>query len=207
MYTDTGWRRLIGCLKLQVTFHKRATICRAILRKLTYDDKASCGSSPPCARSQTLSLARSLARSLALSLAFSRSVRGCDGSVRGLYAWYTRIHALSFHGRNASRYGVFFVYTILHTIFIYYHPYTQYYTRHVWIIHIQNYSYNWYSVYGEYKLTHALSQFVEAMAACAVYMNPSPYLSLAHKVLEFVKVTVLPGIEAAKVCVYMNLSP
>jgi len=37
----TGWRRLIGCLKLQVIFHKRATNCRARLRKMTYADKAS----------------------------------------------------------------------------------------------------------------------------------------------------------------------
>jgi len=30
---DTGWRRLIGCLKLQVIFRKRATHHRALLRK------------------------------------------------------------------------------------------------------------------------------------------------------------------------------
>ena len=44
---DTGWRRLIGCLKLQVIFHK-ATNYRALLQKMTYKDKASNGSSPPC---------------------------------------------------------------------------------------------------------------------------------------------------------------
>jgi len=44
----TGWRRLIGCLKLQVVFRKRATNYRALLRKLTYEDKASYGSTPPC---------------------------------------------------------------------------------------------------------------------------------------------------------------
>ena len=33
---DTGWRRPIGCLKLQVIFHKRATIYRALLQKMTY---------------------------------------------------------------------------------------------------------------------------------------------------------------------------
>jgi len=45
---DTGWRRRIECLELQVIFRKRATNCRALLRKMTYKDKASHGSSPPC---------------------------------------------------------------------------------------------------------------------------------------------------------------
>ena len=31
----TGWRRPIGCLKLQVHFCKRATVYRALLRKMT----------------------------------------------------------------------------------------------------------------------------------------------------------------------------
>jgi len=44
----TGWRRPIGCLKLQVTFCKRATIHRALLQKMTYKDKASYDSPPPC---------------------------------------------------------------------------------------------------------------------------------------------------------------
>jgi len=45
---DTGWRRPIGRLKLEVIFRKRATNYRALLRTLTYTDKASYGSSPPC---------------------------------------------------------------------------------------------------------------------------------------------------------------
>jgi len=44
----TGWRRRIGCLKLQVIFRKRATIYRALLQKMTYEDKASYESSPLC---------------------------------------------------------------------------------------------------------------------------------------------------------------
>jgi len=44
---DTGWRRPIGCLKLQVIFRKRANNHRTLLRKMTYKDKASYGSSPP----------------------------------------------------------------------------------------------------------------------------------------------------------------
>jgi len=43
-----GWRRLIGCLNLQVIFRKRATNYRALLRKMTYEDKASYDSTPPC---------------------------------------------------------------------------------------------------------------------------------------------------------------
>ena len=42
------WRRLIGCLKLQVIFRQTATNYRARLRKMTYKDKASYESSPPC---------------------------------------------------------------------------------------------------------------------------------------------------------------
>jgi len=44
----TGWRRHIGCLKLQVIFCNRATNYRALLRKMTYKYKASYESSPPC---------------------------------------------------------------------------------------------------------------------------------------------------------------
>ena len=45
---DTGWRRLIGSPKLQIIFHKRATKYRLLLRKMTYKDKESYESSPPC---------------------------------------------------------------------------------------------------------------------------------------------------------------
>jgi len=52
MYTyihkGTGWRRLIGCLKLQVIVRRRATNYRAFLRKMTYEDEASYDSTPPC---------------------------------------------------------------------------------------------------------------------------------------------------------------
>ena len=44
----TGWRRLIGSPKLQIIFHKRATKYRSPLRKMTYKDKGSYESSPPC---------------------------------------------------------------------------------------------------------------------------------------------------------------
>jgi len=44
----TGWRRLIGCLKLQVIFRNRATHWRALLRKMTCKDMISYGFLPPC---------------------------------------------------------------------------------------------------------------------------------------------------------------
>jgi len=44
----TGRRRPIGCLKLQVIFRKSATNHMVFLRKMTYKDKASYGSSSPC---------------------------------------------------------------------------------------------------------------------------------------------------------------
>ena len=40
--------RLIGSPKLQIIFHKRATKYRSLLRKMTYKDKGSYDSSPPC---------------------------------------------------------------------------------------------------------------------------------------------------------------
>jgi len=45
---DTGWRRLIGSPNLQIIFHKRAIEYRSLLRKMTYKDKGSYESSPPC---------------------------------------------------------------------------------------------------------------------------------------------------------------
>jgi len=45
---DTGWRRLVGCLMSHVSFHKRATNHRALLRKMAYEDEASYDSTPPC---------------------------------------------------------------------------------------------------------------------------------------------------------------
>ena len=42
-----GWRTPIGCQKVQVIFRKRATNCRALLRKMTSEDKASYRSSHP----------------------------------------------------------------------------------------------------------------------------------------------------------------
>ena len=46
----TGWQRPIGRLISWITFRKLATNYRALLRKMTYKDKASCESSPPCTR-------------------------------------------------------------------------------------------------------------------------------------------------------------
>jgi len=43
----TDSRKFIGCLKLQVSFRKRATNCRTFLRQMTLKDKASHASSPP----------------------------------------------------------------------------------------------------------------------------------------------------------------
>jgi len=45
-----GWRRCIGCLKLQVSFHKKASYEKARLWKMTYTDKdkVSFSSLPPC---------------------------------------------------------------------------------------------------------------------------------------------------------------
>ena len=51
--SHTGWRRCRGCLKLQVSFRKRVAGYRALLRKMTYKDKASYASSPCCSHTHT----------------------------------------------------------------------------------------------------------------------------------------------------------
>jgi len=43
----TGWRTGIGCLKVQVSFRKRAAKNRAFVQKISFNDKASYASSPP----------------------------------------------------------------------------------------------------------------------------------------------------------------
>ena len=55
--SHTGWRRLIGSPKLQIIFHKRATKYRALLRKMTYKDKGSYESSPPCTHTRRVNSA------------------------------------------------------------------------------------------------------------------------------------------------------
>jgi len=49
---NTRWRRPIGCLKLQVIFRRKAIQYRLLLRKMTYKDKASYDSTPPCTRTR-----------------------------------------------------------------------------------------------------------------------------------------------------------
>jgi len=51
--TTTGCRRLIRSPKLQIIFHNRATRYRSLFRKMTYKDKGSCESSPPCTHCKT----------------------------------------------------------------------------------------------------------------------------------------------------------
>jgi len=53
---STGWQRCIGCLKLQVSFRKRAVNYMALLQSMTNKDKASYASSPPCNMTRTLEL-------------------------------------------------------------------------------------------------------------------------------------------------------
>jgi len=69
----TGWQRLIGSFKLQIILHKRATKYRALLRKMTYKDKGSCESSPPC-RTETYIQEKTCIRS-SISLSWKETPR------------------------------------------------------------------------------------------------------------------------------------
>jgi len=55
---STGWRRPIGCLKLQVIFRKRATNCRALWREMTSTGKDAYGSSPLSSKQTCVSFLR-----------------------------------------------------------------------------------------------------------------------------------------------------
>ena len=46
--TNTEWRRCIGCLKLQIAIRKTATNYRVLFREMTYENKATFASLPPC---------------------------------------------------------------------------------------------------------------------------------------------------------------
>jgi len=79
----TGWRRLIGSPKLQIIFHKRATKYRLLLRKMTYKDKGSYESTPPCkwkTTRQTIELSRHCSQDMtafAVCCSAMRSVAMC----------------------------------------------------------------------------------------------------------------------------------
>jgi len=79
----TGWRRPIGCLKLQVIFRKRATNYRALLRKATYKDKTSYDSRPPCKSKQTRLNSLGVLSYICYSLIYVNIRSGRGGLVKG----------------------------------------------------------------------------------------------------------------------------
>ena len=62
--SGTGWRKLIGSPKSQIIFYKRATKYRSLLQTMTYKDKGSYESSPPCIYSDELRINHDDARQL-----------------------------------------------------------------------------------------------------------------------------------------------
>ena len=84
IHPTTGWRRLIGCPKLQSIFHKRATKYRSLLQKMNYKDKGSYVSSPPCSVCSktgtrcSLNLACHKIYETKLELNVEKSVVDCD---------------------------------------------------------------------------------------------------------------------------------
>ena len=53
-----GWRRLIGCLKLQIIFAKEPLITGLFCEKMIYEDKASYVCTPPCTNDYSLQFLR-----------------------------------------------------------------------------------------------------------------------------------------------------
>jgi len=74
-HQGTGWRRLIGSPKFQIIFHKSATKYRSLLRKMTYEDKGSYESSPPC-----------------ISLTSQHTATHCNTLQHTAAHWYTLQH-------------------------------------------------------------------------------------------------------------------
>ena len=56
LHVSIGCRRLIGSPKLQIIFHKTATKYTSLLWKMTYKDKGSYESSPPCSNAKQVPL-------------------------------------------------------------------------------------------------------------------------------------------------------
>jgi len=69
---NTGWQRPIGCLKLQVIFRKRATHYRVLLMQMTYKEKASYMSSPPCSERKCMRIWSDLCKHVYGVCAFAR---------------------------------------------------------------------------------------------------------------------------------------
>jgi len=105
----TGWRRLIGSPKLQITFRKRATKYRALLREVTYKDKRSYESSPPsmCFCIYFVCICLYIFSSLAFFCFFMR--------VCGFVCLYINIHG------HIHIYICIYIYEYVHMYFVHIH--------------------------------------------------------------------------------------
>ena len=119
--SSTGWRRLIGCLQLQVIFHKRATKYRVLLRKMTCKDKTSYGSSPPCIKKSLYCIKRVLCF---FRIALILSKQPCN-YVRTVY-------------HKSSRYTHTYIYTYIY-IYIYIYIYVYIYIFIYVCVYIQTF--------------------------------------------------------------------
>ena len=85
-YQSTGRRTLIGCLKLQVIFRKRATN----YRKMIYEDNASYDSTPPC--TGRLILSNSAERALSSIERALISIERALISIKRAHSFYPKSH-------------------------------------------------------------------------------------------------------------------
>jgi len=84
---STGWRRPKGCLRLQVSFRKRATNYWALLQEMTCKDKASYASSPP---STELTFEIFSYGSFSVSVEFLKSAHLRIFNIKRLFRWLLR---------------------------------------------------------------------------------------------------------------------
>ena len=99
---DIGWRRLIGSPNLQIIFHKRATKYRSLLRKMTYKDKGSYESLPPCIAYRIYSPSHLECHSISISkfnfIALFSTEHGIRNPVNLIIEWDMRLR--KWHSRR-----------------------------------------------------------------------------------------------------------
>ena len=123
----TGVQRCLGCLELQVSFRTRATNYRALLRKETYQDKASYASLPPCFKCpQLMQLSIVCNNQLSTPTEMTRPICSKPTDLNfGVFRCYSAILPTAFmcmwhHGNTSFMYTYSHVYTYIYIYTLYF---------------------------------------------------------------------------------------
>jgi len=127
-YIRTGWQSLIGSLKLQITFHKRATRYTSLLRKMTYKDKRSYESSPPCSVTRLCVFTYKCVREYVYTY---MRIYICDVYMNTYIRRYKHVYTYSCTHVYVNTYICICVFTYVTYIWIRIHIYVFIYTSHI----------------------------------------------------------------------------